>query len=350
MKFEPDFNNIVDAAWNRNPRRIPIYEHIISVQKMEEYLQKPFAGLIDGDAGDKAEYFRLMCEFFLKLGYDTVSYECLISAILPGNGALYSHKEGVIKDRKDFEDYPWDTVAETFFRNYEDNFTALRTQLPPGMKVAGGPGNGFFECVQDIVGYTQLCYIKSDDPEVYAGLFERLGDVFTEIWTRFLAEFGDILAIGRFGDDLGFKSGMLLDPEDVRSLIIPQYKRIIDLIHAAGKPFVLHSCGNIFEVMPDLIYTAGMNAKHSNEDVIAPFRVWVAEYGDIIGNFGGIDADILCRKDSITIEEYVKKVFNETHNGKGVAYGSGNSIPDYMPLGGYLAMIETIRELRGDYV
>jgi hypothetical protein len=38
------------------------------------------------------------------------------------------------------------------------------------MKCIGGPGNGIFECVQDIVGYTNLCYIAVDDPDLY-GMF-----------------------------------------------------------------------------------------------------------------------------------------------------------------------------------
>ncbi|TFG58822.1 MAG: hypothetical protein E4H36_14930, partial [Spirochaetales bacterium] len=291
MKFQPDYNNITDAAWNRPPKRIPLYEHIISTHKMEEYLGISFADLHDGNDRDKAEFFRRMCDFFLKLGYDTVSYECLISAILPGSGALYGHREGCIRDKKDFDGYPWESVADIFFDTYAENYEILRGQLPTGMKVAGGPGNGLFECVQDIVGYTQLCYFKSDDPDVYAGLFEKMGDVFMEIWTRFLPAYGDMLALGRFGDDLGYKGGTLLDPADIRTIIIPQYRRIIDLIHASGKPFLLHSCGNIFGIMPDLIESAGINAKHSNEDVIAPFPEWVKRYGDRIGNFGGVDAD-----------------------------------------------------------
>ncbi|MDR1030283.1 MAG: hypothetical protein LBL76_05370 [Treponema sp.] len=49
-----------------------------------------------------------------------------------------------------------------------------------------------------------------------------------------------------------------------------------------GKPFLLHSCGCIFKVMDDLI-AARIDAKHSNEDAIAP-------YGRRIGNFGGLSA------------------------------------------------------------
>lgn len=47
--------------------------------------------------------------------------------------------------------------------------------------------------------------------------------------------------------------------------------------------------------MDDLITGAAIDAKHSNEDQIAPFPEWVVRYGDRIGNFGGIDTDAVCR-------------------------------------------------------
>ena len=70
---------------------------------------------------------------------------------------------------------------------------------------------------------------------------------------------------------------------------------MIDQVHAAGKPFLLHSCGKIFRVMDDLI-GLGIDAKHSNEDAIAPFDEWITRYGDRIGLLGGIDVDILCQQ------------------------------------------------------
>lgn len=38
MKFQPDYHNIVDAAYNRVPARLPLYEHLISWSAMEEIL------------------------------------------------------------------------------------------------------------------------------------------------------------------------------------------------------------------------------------------------------------------------------------------------------------------------
>ncbi len=126
------------------------------------------------------------------------------------------------------------------------------------------------------------------------------------------------------------------------------------MIHSTtGKPFLLHSCGCIFEVMDDLIDTVKIDAKHSNEDQIAPFTEWVERYGNRIGNFGGIDTGVLCTQTPETIREMtldcLKRIEQIPHHG-GIAFSSGNSIPDYVPTDRYLAMVEAVRDWRGDKV
>ena len=148
------------------------------------------------------------------------------------------------------------------------------------------------------------------------------------------------------GDDLGFKTSTLLEPETIRDHIFPQYKRIIDLVHRSGKKFLLHSCGNIFPLMDDLI-GLGIDAKHSNEDQIAPFSDWIQQYNDRIGLFGGFDLNLLILEDPETIFRTVLEqgtAFRQ--KAKGYGLGSGNSIPGYVPVEGYLAMTEAAREIR----
>lgn len=346
-EFTPDFNNIVMAAWNKEPKRMPLYEHIISEKVMEEIMNKKFMDLYHGNRDEKREFFRNYNNFYRLMGYDTVIMERCIGAAMPGSGALGQHKPGVIKNREDFEKYPWAEVPSLFFKLYAEDYELMAEVMPEGMQVIGGAGNGVFECVQDIVGYTDLCYISIDDPELYNDLFKAVGDVIYKIWSEFLRKYGHVFCICRFGDDLGFKSNTLIPAEDIKTKIIPQYARIIELIHSYKKPFLLHSCGNIFNVMDDMISVAKIDAKHSNEDQIAPFSVWVDNYGDKIGNFGGVDTDHLCRKSEQEIKEIVRKVIGYSLGKGGFALGSGNSIPDYVPAAGYLAMLEAARELRG---
>lgn len=346
--FAPDYRNILSAAENRQANRLSLYEHIVSDAVIEQILQTSLHELKEGNKEDKRQYIRVYTRFFKEMGYDTVSFERLITSIMPGSGALYSHRPGVITNRADFERYPWDSVPRQFISTYFQEYELLRECLPRGMKAIGGPGNGIFECIQDLTGYETLCYIAADDPQLYGDMFRKVGDVLLAIWSHFLTEYSDIFVVLRFGDDLGFKSSTLLDPNDIRRHLIPQYRRIIELVHSYNKPFLLHSCGNIFPVMEDLIETAGIDAKHSNEDSIAPFSLWVERYGERIGNFGGVDTDVLCQKPEEDIKAYVRNVIEQSTGHRGFAVGSGNSIADYVPVSGYLAMVEETRRARGE--
>ncbi|MCL2361470.1 MAG: hypothetical protein FWC73_06625 [Defluviitaleaceae bacterium] len=347
--FTPDYQNMVNAAFNRKSDRIPLYEHVINDTFMEKATGKRFIALQDGDYADKLEYFRHYCGFYKDMGYDTISYEGCVGPVMPGSGALMGITDGVIKTREDFEKYPWAEIEDIFFNTYSHRFNVFRESLPQGMKGVGGVGNGIFECVQDIVGFEHLCLIRVDDEELYGDLFAKVGDVLCAIWARFLPEFGDIFCVCRMGDDLGFKSATLLPPDDIRKHIVPQYKRVVDIIHSHNKPFLYHSCGNIFDVMPDIINISGIDAKHSNEDIIAPFSKWIDDYGNKIGNFGGLDTDILCDITDCDIVEYTTHAFSVcAKKGRGVAMGSGNSIPDYVSVDRYCMALETIRKLRGE--
>ena len=208
--------------------------------------------------------------------------------------------------------------------------------------------------VQDLVGFEELCYILYDDPDLFADLFKTVGSMMKSVWTRFLREYGDVFCVCRFGDDLGFKSTTLLSADDIRRYIIPCYVPIVESIHQAGKPFLMHSCGCIFDIMDDLIDKVKIDAKHSNEDQIARFPVWVERYGDRIGNFGGIDTDCVAHFNEAEMREYITDVVRQCRGHGGFAFGSGNSIPNYDVVdgvdipGGFVIMNRVIREIRGE--
>jgi uroporphyrinogen decarboxylase len=347
MTFQPDSRHMLDVLANRRPARLPIYEHIISPLIMEQVLSVRFATLEQGSDRDLNEFFRHYCRFWPMMTYDTISYEVCITEALPGHGAIMGGR-GPIQNRADFERYPWNELEQRYWALAAPKFAALGRALPHGMKALGGVGNGVLEISEDLVGFESLAYLRVDDPDLYAALYRKIGGLMLAIWKEFLREFGDLYAICRFGDDLGFRSSTLISPRLIRQFILPQYKPIIALIKAAGKPFLWHSCGAIFAVMEDVI-SLGIDAKHSNEDAIASFDEWIRLYGGRIGLLGGIDVDLLCRTDPAEIaQEVYDKGRRFRADAQGFALGSGNSIPDYVPLDGYLAMIEAARRIRAE--
>ncbi len=344
--FSPDYRHMLDVLANRRPARLPLYEHKIDPKIMEQVLGVAFAELERGDDGDLREFFRQFCHFFQEMTYDTVSWEVTITRTLPDHGAIYGGRPGPIQTRADFERYPWHEIRDRYWAAADRKFQALGASLPPGMKAVGGIGNGVFEISEDLVGYQYLAYMMVDDPDLFTDIYRRVGEIMIELWAEFLARHGEHFCICRFGDDLGFRSNTLVAPSVIREHVIPQYRRVIDLIHAAGKPFLWHSCGRIFSIMDDVI-ALGIDAKHSNEDAIAPFDQWIALYSDRIGLLGGIDVDTLCQKEPTEIvAEVVEKGQRFRRSARGYALGSGNSIPDYVPVPGYLALIEATQRIR----
>jgi uroporphyrinogen decarboxylase len=346
MPFEPDYHHMLSVLENRRPQRLPVYEHIISPLIMEKILNVRFADLAAGQGADLDEFFRQYCRFFKEMTYDTVSFEVTITDLLPEHGAILGGRPGPIQNRADFEAYPWDELAERYWKTAEPHFQALLRHLPAGMQALGGVGNGVFEISEDLVGFQNLAYLQMDDPRTFADLYVRIGDLMVQIWSKFLQRYAGQFAICRFGDDLGFKTNTLVSPKTIRQHVLPQYQRVIGLIRASGKPFLWHSCGCIFQIMDDVI-GLGIQAKHSNEDVIAPFDRWISLYGERIGLLGGIDVDLLCQKKPAEIvDQVVERGRRFRAAAQGYALGSGNSIPEYVPVEGYLAMIEAAQKIR----
>jgi uroporphyrinogen decarboxylase len=346
MEYHPDYRYMLDVLANRRPRRLPVYEHIISAEIMGQVLHTSFAPLLDGNLSDQNEFFRHYCRFWQAMTYDTVSFEVTITDHLPDHGAIFGGRPGPIQSWADFENYSWQDLTAQYWQDAAPKFAALSEHLPPGMQALGGVGNGVLEIAEDLVGYQWLAYMQVDDPPLYAALFRKIGDLMVGLWEEFLAHHAEGFAICRFGDDLGFKTSTLVSPKTIREHIIPQYRRVIDLIRGAGKPFLWHSCGKIFAIMDDMI-ALGIHAKHSNEDAIAPYDEWIARYGAQLGLLGGIDVDILCQKRPAEIvQEVVAKGTRFRRSAQGYALGSGNSIPEYVPVDGYLAMIEAAQCIR----
>ncbi len=344
--FTPDYRNVLAVMRNERPARMPIYEHSINGDSIENITGIKFGDLYgSGNPADLAEYFRIYCTFWKDMTYDTISFEVCTGGFL-GASAL-SGGAGPIQTPEDFAAFPWDEIPNRFWAFAAPRFDAFCAALPPGMKAVGGVGNGVFELAEAFTGLEYLPLMAADYPELHTALYDKIGWLMNTIWSEFLPRYKDHFVAGRFGDDLGYKCSLLTHPDVVRRNIIPQYRRVIQTVHDAGLPLLYHSCGCIFEVMDDII-AAGINAKHSNEDAIAPFDTWIERYGARIGLFGGFDMDFLCLKTPSEIRAAVLADgarFRAT--ARGYALGSGNSIPGYVPSENYLAMIDAANELRG---
>jgi hypothetical protein len=343
--FQPDYTNLLAVLENRRPSRLPLYEHHIDPPFISRALGEEInpSGLTPDEL---VGYYRKVIGFWKDMTYDGFDFEAAICDILPGHGAILGGRPGPIQTRDDFNKYPWHEIPKIFKMTYIPHFEAIRKSLPQGMKAYGGCGYGIFEASQDLVGYEYLCVMQCMDPDLFRDIFVRIGDIWVELWSWVIENYHDLFVFYRMGDDLGHKTSTLLEPDIIRQHIFPQYKRVIDLIHASGKKFLLHSCGCIFPLMEEII-SLGIDAKHSNEDQIAPFMEWIDKYSSSIGLFGGFDLNLLILEKPEDVYRNVLEmgtVYRSRANGYGL--GSGNSIPGYVPVEGFLAMVNAVAEIR----
>jgi uroporphyrinogen decarboxylase len=132
----------------------------------------------------------------------------------------------------------------------------------------------------------------------------------------------------------------MISPADTREFILPGHKLMAQIAHDAGRPYLLHSCGNLFDIMEDLIEDVQIDAKHSFEDTIESVIEDKEIYGDRLTLLGGIDVDFLCRADGGQVRARVRRTLEACMPGGGYCLGTGNSVANYIPVDNYLAMMD----------
>jgi uroporphyrinogen decarboxylase len=156
---------------------------------------------------------------------------------------------------------------------------------------------------------------------------------------RCLLQF-DCVRIFWASDDMGFKTGLMISPDDMRQLVLSGHKRLAELSHEAGRPYLLHACGRRSDIIEDLIEDVKLDAIHSWEDAIEPVTEAKRAYGDRLSLLGGIDVDFLCRASEDAVRRRVRETLDVCQPGGGYCLGSGNSVANYIPLENYLVMLD----------
>lgn len=80
------------------------------------------------------------------------------------------------------------------------------------------------------------------------------------------------------GDDWGTQFTTFISPDSFRELFKPAYKKVFDAYHNAGIKCFMHSCGYIYNFIPDLI-DAGVDAFQFDQPDAYPSEALAAEFG-----------------------------------------------------------------------
>ena len=343
VKAEPDFNNLLKVLRRERPDRPTLFEFFLN-ERLHKFVTSGRQDGPDRFTDMPHGNMRRRMAAFPAIGYD-------YATVSPPNFSFplreQDHKQtlsandGVmITDRKSFDDYAWPDPALADYAMLD----ALGAELPKGMKmVVSGPG-GALENANFILGFENMCYLIADDEHLVEDVFESIGTRLVKYYTRVL-EYEGVGAIIS-NDDWGFKSQTMLSPENMRRFVFPWHKQIVEAAHKAGKPAILHSCGNLDTVMEDVIEDMKFDGKHSYEDTIQPVEQAYEQYGHRIAILGGLDLDFIVRSTPEEVFLRSQAMLEKSANQGGYGLGTGNSVPEYVPFDNYFAMISAATAMR----
>lgn len=337
----PDFNNLATVLQHRKPSRPVLYELWPDVTVG---LKLPGVTWLPDTAPCAKQ--RNFFEAYRLLGYDYCVLDVrfwpykLFSGSLGDHGPHYEHpgtrgyslnETTMISDMASFARFVWPTHNEAEYARMSE----LAPYLPGGMKLVFNGFGGMEEGLINLTGYDNLCFLMYDAPELIQAIVDKLGEFYLRGYQLALQH--DFVGACAHGDDWGFKTQTLMPPEFLRRYIIPWHQKIVAAVHAAGRPIILHSCGQLEAVMDDIIDVCHYNAKQSFEDAITPVEEALDRWGQRIAILGGVDVDFLCRRTPAEIIARSHALIEKT-GCMGYALGSGNTIADYIPSDHYIAM------------
>ncbi len=241
---------------------------------------------------------------------------------------------GIIKNWDDFERVGWDGITPDFSRLDE-----MRRALPDGMKLVVG-ATVFEMILEKFLGYQDLFILSMENPELVEAVFTHWGQKVYDYYSHAI-QYPEVGAIFH-ADDLGFKTATMMSPEFLRRNVFPWFRKFTQLAHEQGKTFWYHCCGNVLNVMEELIEDVEIDAFHSFQDVIIPIQDFMDRYGDRVAGLGGVDMDKLGRLEEADLRAYVRHILDGCMPGR-FALGSGNTVANYIPVRNYLAMIDEAR-------
>ncbi len=352
-KPEPDAKKFVDVITGKLiPERPPLIELFLDYEVVREISRNVLGRQWiepEDDIESQKKYYLNSIEVYYKMGYDFYRITGATGYVFTGNTrqgtdtAMFSRgtrywaeeKKGPISSWEDFEKYPWPDPKKFGFWYYD----FISKNLPDGMGILVCPSSGFLEIPLDtLFGYENLCYLMYDQPDLVAEVFRRVGEI---IYAYYEMIIGLPKLIGFFqGDDMGFKTGTLVPPEFLRTHVLPWHKKVAELAHKNGLLYLFHGCGNLEEIMSDLISDVKIDGRHSYEDEGNSVVDAKRKYGDKIAILGGIDVDKLARMDEMHLRKHVKKILDICMPGGRYCLGSGNTVTNYVPIKNYFAMVE----------
>ncbi len=210
--------------------------------------------------------------------------------------------------------------------------------------LVAGFGWGIFERSWNIRGFEEALTDAIAEPEFYEELLDRILGLhldFVKATVRLPVD-GIMLS-----DDWGHQRGVLLGPERWRRFLKPRLAKLYAAVHDAGKLVLSHCCGDVADIMPDII-EIGLDVLESVQpEAMNPYEL-KKKWGDKITFWGGLGSQSTIPFGSRrTIFDEVKRLCREMARGGGYILAPAKSLQPETPAENAAAVLEAFLKFSG---
>lgn len=247
----------------------------------------------------------------------------------------YWHASAPLGDLDDLDAFQWpDPEAPALFNKAA---VAIAADASRHFVV---PNFGFalFERAWSLRGFDAFLMDMVAEPEWAEDLLERIAAIQIILSERFVALGVDG---GYFGDDYGAQKSTLFSPALWRQFIKPRLARMFGVFRDAGLPVILHSDGDIWPLLPDLVEIGLTCLNPVQPEVLDHGRLY-REFGKHLSFYGGISTQaVLPHVSGAAVRAATRACMRDlAPDGSGLILGPSHRMQSDIPLENVDAMLE----------
>jgi len=144
------------------------------------------------------------------------------------------------------------------------------------------------------------------------------------------------------GDDWGQQRGLITGRALWRRFILPRARRLYEFARRQGWIVIVHSCGDIVELLPDLI-EAGVQVLNPFQPEVLDLAAVKRDYGRDLAFLGGLSVQrTLPFGTPEQVREESRWLLEHIGVGGGFVFAPSHMLTDDVPIANVLAMLETV--------
>jgi len=200
-----------------------------------------------------------------------------------------------------------------------------------------------YDALQSYLKSEQLLMAMADDPGWVKEMVMTLAEL-AVVMAELMISNGFVFDGGWIYNDMGYRNGLLFSPDTYMKTHYDADRLLYGYFHSKGMKTLLHSCGNVTQLVPILI-EVGLDCLQPLEVKSGMDLVTLKEkYGDRLAFMGGIDVRLMADPDPGKIEEEIKTKFQVAKKNGGYIYHSDHSIPKNISFQQYCHVMEMVKK------